>query len=80
MAVKAERSNSAVERVAADLAPCDSVLVNIETLPAGIVGTAIDGDAYALTIDYDPRRISDESVRQSLFDSLQRYNGFLPNA
>jgi hypothetical protein len=45
MAVKAERSNSAVERVAANLAPCDSVLVNIETLAAGIVGTAIDGDA-----------------------------------
>jgi hypothetical protein len=61
MALKAERSNGAVERLAADLAPCDSVLVNIETLPAGIVGTAIDGDAYALTIDYDPRRISDES-------------------
>jgi Cd2+/Zn2+-exporting ATPase len=28
------------------------------------VGAAIDGETHALTIDYDPRLISDESIRQ----------------
>ena len=44
--------------------PCEEESLSSETIPAGIVGTAIDGDTQALTIDYDPRRISDESVRQ----------------
>jgi hypothetical protein len=33
-------------------------------MPSGVVGTAIAADRQSVTIDYDPRLISDESVRQ----------------
>ena len=43
---------------------CDALPPHLLKVPTGIVGTAIDADTHALTIDYDPRLISDESVRQ----------------
>jgi copper chaperone CopZ len=43
---------------------CEELPHHLLELPTGIVGTAIDADAHALTIDYDPRLISDDSVRQ----------------
>src|SRR5271167_565165 len=43
---------------------CDGVPPGLLKAPTGIVGTAIDADNHALTIDYDPRLISDESVRR----------------
>jgi copper chaperone CopZ len=33
-------------------------------VPPGIVGTTIENDGQFVTIDYDPRTISDESVRE----------------
>src|SRR6516162_3200761 len=39
----------------------------VESVPspeAGIVGTTVDADGRSVTIEYDPRLISDESVRQ----------------
>jgi len=33
-------------------------------VPTGIVRTAIDADTHALSIDYDPRLISDQSIRE----------------
>ena len=43
---------------------CEELPHHLLEVPTGIVGTAIDADAHALTIDYDPRLISDDSVRQ----------------
>ena len=43
---------------------CDGLPPHLLKAPTGIVGRAIDADNYALTIDYDPRLISDESVRR----------------
>jgi hypothetical protein len=42
---------------------CDGLPPDLLKVPTGIVGTAIDADNHALTIDYDPRLISDESIR-----------------
>ena len=43
---------------------CGGLPPHLAKVPTGIVGTAIDADTHALTIDYDPRLISDESIRQ----------------
>src|SRR6478672_6186492 len=43
---------------------CDGLPPHLLKVPVGIVGAAIDGETHALTIDYDPRLISDESIRQ----------------
>ena len=43
---------------------CGGLPPHLLKVPAGIIGTAIDADTHALTIDYDPRLISDESIRQ----------------
>ena len=71
MAVKANTGDGErTLRHADDLRPlndetvCGELPPHLLNVPTGIVGTAIDADAHALTIDYDPRLISDESVRQ----------------
>ena len=43
---------------------CGGLPPHLLKVPAGIIGTAIDAATHALTIDYDPRLISDESIRQ----------------
>ena len=43
---------------------CEGLPPHLAKVPTGIVGTAIDADAHALTIDYDPSLISDELIRQ----------------
>ena len=37
---------------------------SVSSPEAGIVGTTVDADGRSVTIEYDPRLISDESVRQ----------------
>lgn len=43
---------------------CPVFSADISSLPPGIVGTTVEADGEALSIDYDPRVINDESVRQ----------------
>jgi len=38
---------------------CDELPPHLLKVPTGIVGTAIDADTHALTIDYDPLLITD---------------------
>jgi Cd2+/Zn2+-exporting ATPase len=40
------------------------VPVDLVSIPPGIVKTTVDADSQSIAIDYDPRTISDESVRQ----------------
>src|SRR6476659_7824780 len=47
-----------------DETDCGGLPPHLLKVPEGIVGTAIDADTRALTIDYDPRLISDESIRK----------------
>jgi len=43
---------------------CEGLPPHLLKVPTGIVRTAIDADTHALSIDYDPRLISDQSIRQ----------------
>ena len=43
---------------------CGGLPSHLAKVPTGIVGTAIDADTHALTVDYDPGLISDESIRR----------------
>jgi copper chaperone CopZ len=43
---------------------CGGLPTHLAKVPTVIVGTAIDADTHALTVDYGPRLISDESIRQ----------------
>src|SRR6476620_9468020 len=43
---------------------CDGPALHLAKGPPGILGTGLDAGRQALNIDYDPRLISDESVRQ----------------
>jgi copper chaperone CopZ len=47
-----------------DETACGEIPTHLLKVPTGIVGTAIDADTHALTIDYDPKLISEESIRQ----------------
>jgi Cd2+/Zn2+-exporting ATPase len=47
-----------------DEAVCGGLPSDLLKVPEGIAGTAIDVDTRALTIDYDPRLISDQSIRK----------------
>ena len=40
------------------------VPVDLISIPPGIVKTTVDTDGQSIAIDYDPRTISEESVRQ----------------
>src|SRR6516225_6996457 len=51
--------SGANEKETCDLTSADPALV-----PPGIVGTTFEGDQHSVLIDYDPKAISDESVRQ----------------
>jgi Zn2+/Cd2+-exporting ATPase len=44
--------------------PCTLEAPDLHLMPPGIVGTTVEGDGQSVTIDYDPRELSDESVRQ----------------
>jgi Zn2+/Cd2+-exporting ATPase len=48
----------------AEAKTCPVFSSDISSLPPGIVGTTIEADGESLRIDYDPRVIHDESVRQ----------------
>jgi|SRR6516164_7730962 hypothetical protein len=43
---------------------CDLTSVDLAFVPPGIVGTTFEGDQHSVLIDYDPKAISDELVRQ----------------
>jgi Cd2+/Zn2+-exporting ATPase len=43
---------------------CPVMPADLPSVPPGIVGTTIEKDGQSVTIDYDPRTISDESVGQ----------------
>ena len=47
-----------------DEAVCDGLPTDLVKVPPGIVRTAIDAETHALTIDYDPSLIGDDSARQ----------------
>jgi Zn2+/Cd2+-exporting ATPase len=70
MAVKANAGDGErLHRQADDLRSLNDETVcelppHLLNVPESIVRTAIDADTHALTIDYDPRAISDESVGQ----------------
>jgi hypothetical protein len=42
--------------------PCPVMPADLPSVPPGIVGTTIEKDGQSVSIDYDPRAISDESV------------------
>ena len=43
---------------------CPVIAGAVSSVPPGIVGTAVEPDGQSVTIDYDPRLINDESVRE----------------
>jgi Zn2+/Cd2+-exporting ATPase len=43
---------------------CPLPSIDPALMPAGIVGTAVDKDGRSMTIEFDPKAISDESVRE----------------
>ncbi|MGA8657050.1 MAG: heavy metal translocating P-type ATPase [Chthoniobacterales bacterium] len=43
---------------------CPVIAEAVSSVPPGIVGTAVEPDGQSVTIDYDPRLINDESVRE----------------
>ena len=66
MPVKAKAGDGEKPQRRADGSPsimdetvCGGLPPHLLKAPEGIVGTAIDADTHALTIDYDPRLISD---------------------
>jgi len=44
---------------------CDLTSADLPLAPPGIVGTTLERDQHSVLIDYDPKTISDESVRQA---------------
>jgi hypothetical protein len=56
-----------------DESVCGELPFHLTKVPTGIVGTAIDADNHALTIDYDPRLISDESIRHWAGVKMPKY-------
>lgn len=44
---------------------CDLTSAALPSVPPGIVGTTIEKDGQSVAIDYDPRAISDESMRRT---------------
>ena len=62
--VKTSDSRSGSLSGANEKKPCDLTLVDTPLAPPGIVGTTFERDQHSVLIDYDPKAISDESVRQ----------------
>src|SRR6516165_8926270 len=62
--VKTSDSGSGSLSGANEKETCDLISADPPLAPRGIVGTTFEGDQHLVLIDYDPKAISDESVRQ----------------
>ena len=64
MNVKTSDSGSGSLSGANEKETCDLTSADPAFVPPGIVGTTFEGGQHSVLIDYDPKAISDESIRQ----------------